>query len=155
MGSGTILREVEAAAELLAADWNVTADVWSATSFTELQREARAAERWNRLHPGKEPRTPYVQQCLAGREGPLVISTDYIRTFGGSVAPYVHDRPVTVLGTDGFGRSDYRRKLRRFFEVDREHVVVAALRALGDTDAAAKAIAQYDNDPDVEPPWLR
>jgi pyruvate dehydrogenase E1 component len=155
MGSGTILREVEAAADMLESDWKVTADVWSATSFTQLQRDGREVERWNRLHPGEEPRTAYVQECLAPRKGPVVISTDYIRTFGGSVAPYIRDRPVSVLGTDGYGRSDYRRKLRRFFEVDREHVVVAALRALGDDDAAKKAIEQYGIDADAGAPWRR
>jgi pyruvate dehydrogenase E1 component len=155
MGSGTILREVEAAAEILASDWDVAADVWSAPSFTQLARDGREVERWNRLHPGEEPRTAYVQQSLAGREGPVVISTDYIRTFGGSIAPYITDRAVSVLGTDGYGRSDYRRKLRRFFEVDREHVVVAALRALGDDEAAAKAIERYEIDPEAVPPWRR
>jgi pyruvate dehydrogenase E1 component len=155
MGSGTILREVEAAAEILASDWNVDADVWSVTSFTELQREGREVERWNRLHPGEEPRVPFVRQQLDGHDGPVVISTDYIRTFGGSIAPYLGDRRINVLGTDGYGRSDYRRKLRRFFEVDRAHVVVAALRALDDHEAAAKAIEQYGIDTEAAPPWRR
>jgi pyruvate dehydrogenase E1 component len=154
LGSGTILREVEAAADLLASDFGVEAEVWSATSFTELRRDAMAAERWNLLHPGDEPRASWVAQHLGGSETPVVAATDYIRTFADQIRPYV-DAPYTVLGTDGYGRSDYRVKLRRFFEVDRQHVVVAALRAVGDDKAAAKAIKQYEIDTDAEAPWLR
>jgi pyruvate dehydrogenase E1 component len=159
MGSGTILREVEAAADLLAEDWDVAADVWSVPSFTELGRDGMAAERWNRLHPTEEPRLAYVEHCLAEHPGPVVAATDYIRAFPDQIRPYV-PRSYRVLGTDGFGRSDYRRKLRRFFEVDRHHVTVAALTSLaeaGEVDAAriGEAIERYGIDVDVEAPWRR
>jgi pyruvate dehydrogenase E1 component len=157
MGSGTILREVEAAADILQEEYGVSADVWSVTSFTELRRDGMAAERWSRLHPGEEPRPSYVERSLAGRTGPVVASTDYMRTFADQIRPYV-PAAYRVLGTDGFGRSDYRRKLRRFFEVDRHHVTVAALQALADEgtverSVVAQAIERYDIDPDVPPPW--
>jgi len=155
MGCGTILREVEAAADLLASDFGVAADVWSATSFTELRRDGMEAERWNRLHPGSKPRVPHVASALDGRAGPIVAATDYIRAFPDQIRPYTGDRPFVALGTDGFGRSDWRRTLRRFFEVDRWHVTAAALGALGDAKAAKKAISDYGLDPDVEAPWRR
>jgi pyruvate dehydrogenase E1 component len=155
MGSGTILREVEAAADLLAADFGVAADVWSATSFTELRRDGMEAERWNRLHPGQAPRSAYVQSALEGHAGPIVAATDYIRAFPDQIRPYIGDRTFTALGTDGFGRSDRRATLRSFFEVDRHHVVLAALRELGDQKAAQKAIKRYKLDTEVEPPWRR
>ncbi len=155
-GSGAILREVEAAAELLASDWHVNSDVWSVTSFNELQRDGVAATRWNMLHPQERPRLPYVAQCLAERPGPGIAATDYIRTFAEQINPYVGRRYV-ALGTDGFGRSDFRRKLREFFEVDRRFVTIAALQALaaeGVVDAAtvAKAIAKYEIDPEKPNP---
>jgi pyruvate dehydrogenase E1 component len=158
MGSGTILREVIAGADLLRDDFGVAADVWSATSFTELHRDGMAAERWSRMHPTEEPRLSYVEQCLTGREGPAVASTDYIRSFADQIRPFVRGRRYEVLGTDGFGRSDYRVKLRRFFEVDRHHVAIAALRALADEgtverEKVAQAIERYGVDPDVPPPW--
>jgi pyruvate dehydrogenase E1 component len=158
MGSGTILREVIAGADLLRDDFGIEADVWSATSFTELHRDGMAAERWSRLHPTEEPRLSYVEQCLAGRDGPAVASTDYIRSFADQIRPFVRGRRYDVLGTDGFGRSDYRVKLRRFFEVDRHHVAIAALRALADEgtverEKVAQAIERYGVDPDVPPPW--
>jgi pyruvate dehydrogenase E1 component len=158
MGSGTILREVLAGADLLRDDFGVAADVWSVTSFTELHRDGMAAERWSRLHPAEDPRPSYVERCLAGRDGPAVASTDYIRTFADQIRPYVRGRRYEVLGTDGFGRSDYRVKLRRFFEVDRHHVAVAALRALADEgvverSVVGQAIERYDVDPDVPAPW--
>jgi pyruvate dehydrogenase E1 component len=155
MGSGTILREVEAGADLLAADFGVAADVWSATSFTELRRDGMEAERWNRLHPGQEARSAYVQSALEGHAGPIVAATDYIRAFPDQIRPYIGDRTFTALGTDGFGRSDRRATLRSFFEVDRHHVVLAALRELGDQKAAQKAIKRYKLDTEVEPPWRR
>ncbi|MDP9399062.1 MAG: pyruvate dehydrogenase (acetyl-transferring), homodimeric type [Actinomycetota bacterium] len=156
MGSGAILREVIAAADLLAADFGVAADVWSAPSFTELRREGLAVERWNRLHPTEAPRRSYVETCLTGRQGPMVAATDYVKTFADSIRPFVPGR-YTVLGTDGFGRSDYRRKLRRFFEVDRHHVAVAALHGLAQegvvpTSTVAEAIARYGIDPDKPDP---
>ncbi|MGD9695775.1 MAG: pyruvate dehydrogenase (acetyl-transferring), homodimeric type [Thermoleophilia bacterium] len=159
MGSGAILREVLAAADLLAEDYGVGADVWSATSFTELRREGLAAERWNRLHPTEEPRASYVESRLAGRAGPVVAASDYVRSFADQIRPWVR-APFHVLGTDGFGRSDYRAKLRRFFEVDRHHVTVTALGALAaegaiDPAVAAGAITRYDIDPEALAPWQR
>jgi len=132
MGSGTILREVIAAADLLEIDFGIAADVWSATSFNELRRDGLAAERWNLLHPAEEPRVPYIAQALAGHPGPLVAATDYIKTYADQIRPFVGSRRFHALGTDGFGRSDYRRKLRDFFEVDRRWVALAALKTLAD-----------------------
>jgi pyruvate dehydrogenase E1 component len=151
LGSGTILREVLAGADLLAADYGVSADVWSATSFTELRRDGLAAERWNMLHPGSAPRRSFVEECLAGRPGPVIAATDYVKSFGDQIRAFVPGR-YRVLGTDGYGRSDYRRNLRRFFEVDRHYVAVAALAALaedGTIPAAtvADAISRYGIDP--------
>ncbi len=156
LGSGTILREVIAAAELLASEWGVAAEVWSATSFSELARDARDVERFNRLHPEQPARTSHVQQSLAG-DAPVIAATDYVRAWPQLIASYV-DAPFTVLGTDGFGRSDTRAALRRFFEVDRHHIVLAALTALrvqGRVDAApcAAAIARYGLEPDAAPSW--
>jgi pyruvate dehydrogenase E1 component len=141
LGSGTILREVLAAADMLEADHGVTADVWSVTSFTELGRDGMEADRWNLLHPTEQPRRSYVEQCLTGRNGPVVASTDYMRAFAEQIRPYVPG-PYRVLGTDGFGRSDYRVKLRRFFEVDRHYVTVAALKALADDGVVEPAAVQ-------------
>jgi pyruvate dehydrogenase E1 component len=153
LGSGTILREVLAGAELLRDDFGVDADVWSVTSFTELRRDGLEAERENRLHPTREPRASYVQECLPG-EAPVVAATDYIRTLPDMIRPWVGG-PYTALGTDGFGRSDWRWALRRFFEVDRHHVCVAALHSLGRREDAAAAIAKYEIDADSEAPWRR
>jgi pyruvate dehydrogenase E1 component len=155
MGSGTILREVEAAAELL-AEYDVAADIWSVPSFTELRRDGLAAERWNLLHPGEEPRLSYVETCLQGRSGPVVAATDYMKSFADQIRPFVPGR-YRVLGTDGFGRSDYRRQLRRFFEVDRQFVAVAALGALAREGAVpvatvADAMQKYGIDPDKANP---
>jgi pyruvate dehydrogenase E1 component len=152
LGSGAILREVVAAAEMLAADWNVASDVFSVTSFSELAREAREAVRWNRLHPREAPRRSHVQALLAG-DAPIVAATDYVRAYPQLVASYLR-APFTALGTDGFGRSDTRAALRGFFEVTREHVVVAALAALSG-DRAAEAIARYGIDTETDPSWLR
>jgi pyruvate dehydrogenase E1 component len=157
MGSGTILREVIAAGELLAKDWGVAADVWSCPSFTELRREGMAAARWNLLHPTEKPRVSYVEQCLAKTEGPVIASTDYMRTFADQIREFV-PRRYRVLGTDGFGRSDSRDNLRRFFEVNRYYVAVAALRALAEDGTipaakAAEAIRKYGIDPEKPAPW--
>jgi len=156
LGSGTILREVIAGADLLADDFGVDADVWSAPSFTELRREGQDAERWNLLHPTEPPRQSYVAGCLADRQGPVVAATDYVKAFADQIRPFV---PGTyrVLGTDGFGRSDYRRKLRRFFEVDRYFVALAALQALAQegtvpAETVAKAITRYGIDPEKPNP---
>jgi pyruvate dehydrogenase E1 component len=151
LGSGTILREVEEAAALLESDFGVEAEVWSATSFTELRREAMEREREALLRGSADE--PWVRRSLPG-ETPVVAATDYIRAFADQIRPYL-DAPYTVLGTDGFGRSDWRRVLRRFFEVDRHHVVLAALRSLGDDKAAAKAVKRYEIDTDAEAPWRR
>ncbi len=131
MGAGTILREVEAAAELLREDWGVESDIWSVTSVNELAREGQKADRWNRMHPDKKPQKAYLTQQLEKAEGPFVISTDYIKSYSEQLRSYVPGKYV-VLGTDGFGRSDTRAKLRGFFEVDRYYVTVAALKALAD-----------------------
>jgi len=154
LGSGAILREVIEGAELLAADWGVEADVWSVTSFTELARDGNAAVRRARLHPGEGPLEPYVARCVSADRGPVVAATDYQRLFAEQIRRWVPGR-YEVLGTDGFGRSDYRAALRRFFEVDRFHVVVAALHALGRDDEASRAIAQYEIDAEGAPPWRR
>jgi pyruvate dehydrogenase E1 component len=150
MGSGVILREVIAAGELLEKDWGVSADVWSVTSFTELRREGLDAERYNMLHPDKPQRDSYVTACLKKAEGPVIASTDYMRSFAEQIRGFIPQRFV-ALGTDGFGRSDSREALRRFFEVDRYYVVVAALKALADDGKlpaakAAEAIRKYKID---------
>jgi pyruvate dehydrogenase E1 component len=157
LGSGTILREVIAAADLLEQDWNVAADVWSAPSFTELGREAMAAERWNMLHPTEERRQSFVEAQLAGRpDGPAIAATDYVRAFAEQIRPYVKRR-YRVLGTDGFGRSDYRRKLREHFEVNRHFITLAALTELAAEGAvpagtAEEAITKYGLNPDKPDP---
>jgi pyruvate dehydrogenase E1 component len=155
MGSGTILREVEAAADLLESDFGVKANVWSATSFTELRRDGMEVERWNLLHPGAEQRVPYAASALDGHDGPIVAASDYMRAFPDGIRPYVGDRSFTALGTDGYGRSDFRKTLRSFFEVDRYHVVLAALRALGEDKLAAKAIKNYGIETEGDAPWRR
>jgi pyruvate dehydrogenase E1 component len=158
MGSGTILREVMAAADLLRDDFKVNADIWSATSFTELRRDGLAAERWNLLHPEDKPRVPYVTQCLETHAGPVVAASDYIKTFADQIRPFVpRDRVYRVLGTDGFGRSDSRAKLRHFFEVNRYFVAIAALKALaesgeGKAKCVADAIRKYGIDPEKPDP---
>jgi pyruvate dehydrogenase E1 component len=156
LGSGTILREVIAAAEMLEKEWKVPADIWSVTSFSELRREALAVDRWNERHPETKARKSYVEECLADEHGPFVAATDYIKTVADQIRQWV---PGTyrVLGTDGFGRSDGRAALREFFEVDRCSVVVAALKALADQGAldprtVAEAIAKYRIDPDKPDP---
>jgi pyruvate dehydrogenase E1 component len=151
MGSGVILREVIAAAELLEKDWGVSADGWSATSFNELRRDGLEAQRWNLLHPDQKQKESYVEQCLKKAEGPVIASTDYMKTFADQIRAFVPQRYV-VLGTDGFGRSDSREALRRHFEVDRHYVVLAALKALADEGKlpaakAAEAIKKYGIDP--------
>jgi pyruvate dehydrogenase E1 component len=156
LGSGTILREVLAAAELLEQEFGVPADVFSVTSFSELRREAIDAERWNLLHPAEPTRTPYVRQCLEGHEGPFVAATDYMRAVPDQVRQWVPGR-YHVLGTDGYGRSDSRAALRGFFEVDRRWVALAALKALADEgmlDVAtvAGAIERFGIDPDKPNP---
>jgi pyruvate dehydrogenase E1 component len=123
------LREVEAAAEILRSDYDVDADVWSLTSVNELAREGQAADRWNLINPEADKKVPFVSEKLSGTKGPIIAATDYIKAYAEQLRPYIA-RDYTVLGTDGFGRSDTRSKLRRFFEVDRGFIVVAALTAL-------------------------
>jgi pyruvate dehydrogenase E1 component len=156
MGSGTILREVIAAAKLLEKDFGVASDIWSVTSFTELRREGLDCERWNMLHPEAKARVSYVEQCMADRSGPVIAATDYMRSFADQIRGFL-PKHFRVLGTDGFGRSDTRKKLRRFFEVDRYYVAVAALKALADegtisASEVSKAIKLYDINPDKPNP---
>ncbi|WP_295579334.1 pyruvate dehydrogenase (acetyl-transferring), homodimeric type [uncultured Lamprocystis sp.] len=156
LGAGTILREVEAAAELLAQDFDVGADVWSVTSFNELRREGIDAERWNMLHPDQERRVTFVESQLAATSGPIIAATDYMRAYADQIRPYC-PRRYAVLGTDGYGRSDLRSQLRKFFEVNRYYVAVAALKALADEGeipaaTVAQAIAKYRIDPDKPNP---
>jgi pyruvate dehydrogenase E1 component len=156
MGSGTILREVEAAAEMLEKEWGVSADVWSATSFTELRREGLECSRWNLFHAGDKPKVPYITQTLEKHLGPVIAATDYMKLFADQVREYI-PRGYTVLGTDGFGRSDTRTGLRHFFEVDRRYVTVAALKSLADEgqlDAkkVVEAMKKYGIDPNKPSP---
>ncbi|MBI5919292.1 MAG: pyruvate dehydrogenase (acetyl-transferring), homodimeric type [Nitrosomonadales bacterium] len=156
LGSGTILREVIAAGELLAQDFGVASDVWSVTSFNELRREGVECERWNMLHPETDPRISYVEQSLVNRNGPVIAATDYIKSYADQIRAFV-PALYTVLGTDGFGRSDTRKKLRNFFEVDRHYVAVAALKALADEGSIAasevsRAIALYNINPNKPNP---
>ena len=156
LGSGAILREVIAGADLLRNDFGVAADVWSVPSFTELRREGLEVERWNMLHPTSPQRRSYVEACLADRPGPAVAATDYIKAFADQIRPYVPKR-YRVLGTDGFGRSDYRKRLRSFFEVDRYYVALAALKALADEEQipiskVEAALRNYNLDPEKPNP---
>jgi pyruvate dehydrogenase E1 component len=156
LGSGTILREVIAAGEMLEKEWKVPADVWSVTSFSELRREAMACDRWNERHPETEPKRSYLEECLDGVPGPYVAATDYMKTVADQIRQWVPGA-YRVLGTDGFGRSDARAALRDFFEVDRRSIVVAALKALADQEAldaetVSQAIAKYRIDPDKPDP---
>jgi len=156
LGSGTILREVMAAAQLLESDFGILSDVWSVPSFTELRRDGIEAERWNMLHPTETPRRAYVTEQLDGRRGPIIASTDYLRAFPDQIRQWV-PRAYRTLGTDGYGRSDSRAALRRFFEIDRHYVVIAALRELAtageiELSEVARAIEAYDIDPEAPMP---
>ncbi|MEE9337119.1 MAG: pyruvate dehydrogenase (acetyl-transferring), homodimeric type [Methylococcaceae bacterium] len=158
LGSGTIFREAVAAAKLLHDDWKVEADLWSCPSFNELARDGQTCDRWNRLHPTERAKQSHVARCLDGTKGPVIASTDYIRAFAEQIRAYI-SAPYTVLGTDGFGRSDTRENLRSFFEVNRYHIVLAALKGLADNNEfdAAKidvAIVKYDINPEISAPWL-
>lgn len=157
LGSGTLLREALAAGALLEDDWGVTADVWSVTSFTELRRDGLVVERHNRLHPEAEPTLSWVEQCLGPTQGPIVAVTDYLRTVPDLIRPWVPRRYVT-LGADGFGRSDTRAALRRFFEVDRHHICLATLKVLADEGLldrcyVTQALIRYHIDPELAAPW--
>ncbi len=156
LGSGAILREVQAAAELLRNDFDVASDVWSVTSFSELRRDGLACERWNALHPEEDPHESFVAQQLRERRGPVVAATDYMKSYADQIRAFVPGRFV-ALGTDGYGRSDRRERLRHFFEVNRYFVAIAALKALADDGALApervrQAIEKYDIDPEKPSP---
>ncbi len=156
MGSGTILREVIAAAELLEKDFGIPSDIWSVTSFNELRRDALAVERWNQLHPEADARKCYVEECLDGREGPFIAATDYMKIIPDQIQRWVPGRFIS-LGTDGYGRSDARDALRQHFEVDERFIAVAALKALADEGfldqkTVAQAIEKYGIDPDRPDP---
>ena len=159
LGSGVILREVEKAAQILAEEFNINANVWSVTSFNELTREGMACDEYNRLHPLDEQRTPWVTEQLAQHEGIVVAATDYMRIFSEQIRAYLPDsRPYATLGTDGFGRSDSRRQLRSYFKVDAAHIVVATLKLLadeGEVDArlVKDAISSLGIDADASPAW--
>ena len=158
LGSGTILREVIAAGELLEQDWDVSADIWSCTSFTELRREGLDCERWNLLHPAEAPRESWVEKNLKANPGPVIASSDYMKSFAEQIRPFMpKGRAYRVLGTDGFGRSDTRERLRDFFEVDRHWIAVAALKALADqgdikATVVAAALKKYGIDPNKPNP---
>ena len=156
MGSGTILREVIHAAELLEKDFGIPSDIWSVTSFNELRRDALEVERWNQLHPEAENRKCYVQECLDGRGGPFIAATDYMKIIPDQIQRWVPGRFIT-LGTDGYGRSDARDALRQHFEVDERFIAVAALKALADEGVldqktVTQAIEKYGIDPDRPDP---
>jgi pyruvate dehydrogenase E1 component len=158
MGSGTILRESIFAAELLKNDWGIAADIWSCPSFTLLARDGQDADRWNMVNTDKEARVPYVTEQLQGSAGPIVATTDYMRMFAEQIRAYMpKGRNYKVLGTDGFGRSDSRAKLREFFEVNRYYITVAALKALAEDgvlspSVVAQAVAKYNLDPNKPNP---
>jgi pyruvate dehydrogenase E1 component len=158
LGSGTILRESMAAKELLEAEWGVGANVWSCPSFNELARDGQATERHNLLHPTDAPKTSFVEQQLGAHDGPVVASTDYIKSYAEQIRAFIpRGRAYKVLGTDGYGRSDFRSKLREHFEINRHYIVVAALKALADEGKlplakVAEAIKKYGIDADKTNP---
>jgi pyruvate dehydrogenase E1 component len=158
LGSGTIFLEAIAASKMLQDDWGVESDLWSCPGFNELSREGAECERWSRLHPTEKPKTSHVANCLADTRGPVIAATDYVRMYAEQIRPYLpKGRGYTVLGTDGFGRSDTREQLRHFFEVDRRWITLAALTALADDgqfDRArlAEVIAKYALDPNKPNP---
>jgi pyruvate dehydrogenase E1 component len=156
LGSGAILNEARRAQEMLEAQYDVAADVWSVTSYQQLFRQAAACERWNRLHPGETPRVPYVTECLDDGCDAVVAASDYSKILMCSVAGWI-PAPFAVLGTDGFGRSDTREALRDFFEVDARHIVLACLAELArggklPQEVAAKALKQLNIDPEKVDP---
>jgi pyruvate dehydrogenase E1 component len=158
LGSGAILPQAIEAAGLLETDWRVASEVWSATSFSELARDAREVERRNRLNPLTPPATSHVATHLSG-DAPIIAATDYVRAWPQLIASYL-EAPFVALGTDGFGRSDTRAALRRFFEVDRHHIAVAALASLAkqgsvSRETVAEAIDRYGLDAEAESPWSR
>lgn len=159
LGSGTIFIEVIAAAKLLKEDWGIESDIWGCPSFTELARDGQTCERWNRLHPESKKKVSHIEKCLSKGNAPLIAATDYVRLFAEQIRPYLPPQALyTVLGTDGFGRSDTREKLRKHFEVSRHHVVVAALNGLCsagtiESSKVAEAIKKYGIDNNSPAPW--
>jgi pyruvate dehydrogenase E1 component len=159
LGSGAILREAIAASSLLAEEFDVTADIWSVTSFTELRRQGLESQRWNMLHPEAEPRTCYVYECLKDRAGPVIAATDYVKLYADQIRACIPHSHYYVLGTDGFGRSDSRKQLRKFFEIDRYYITVAALKGLADrgeipATQVTEAIRKYELDADKPNPMM-
>ena len=156
LGSGTILREIIAASKILLKEYNIDADIWSVTSFNELRRNGMETERSNLLNPNEKPKKTYVQKCLDKRDGPVIAASDYTRAFADQIRPYT-DKTFYSFGTDGYGRSDTRKNLRKFFEVDKEHIVAFTLSALakeqliGSKDAD-KAIKKFKIDKDRDFP---
>ena len=158
LGSGTILREMIAAAEILQNEYQIDSSIWSVTSFNELRKNGMEVERKNLLNPGEKPEKSYVQKCLGKREGPIIAASDYIRTYADQIRPYL-SKPFYSFGTDGYGRSDSRTKLREFFEVDKKHIVTYALSALAKEQLipskdAEKAIKKYNIDKNKPIPTL-
>ena len=150
LGSGAILREIISAAEILSKEYHIDSDVWSVTSFNELRKDGMAIERKNLLNPTENPKKSYVEECLSKREGPIVAASDYMRSFADQIRPYT-SKSFYSLGTDGYGRSDSRKNLRKFFEVDKEHIVTYTLSALAKEQLipstyADKAIKKYNID---------
>ena len=156
LGCGAILREILAAAEILSKDYGVDSDVWSVTSFNELRKDGIETERKNLLNPLDKAEKSYVQKCLEKREGPIIAASDYIRTYSDQIRPYV-SKPFYSFGTDGYGRSDSRKNLRKFFEVDKEHIISYALSALAKEQLipskyAVKAMKKYNINKDKPNP---
>ncbi len=156
MGSGTILREVIAAAKILESEYNIGCDIWSAPGINELRRDGEDCDRWNLLHPGQERRVSHIESCFEGHEGPVVCATDYIKLHADSLRPFV-PRQFVALGTDGFGRSDSREALREHFEVNSKYIVIATLRALQEEgkvsiETVKAAFEKYDINPDKPNP---
>lgn len=150
LGSGTILREVIAASKILSKEYNIDADIWSVTSFNELRRNGMETERLNLLNPNENLKKTYVQKCIDKRDGPIIAASDYTRAYADQIRPYT-DKTFYSLGTDGYGRSDTRKNLRKFFEVDKEHIVAYTLSALAKEQLIAakeaeKAMTKYKID---------
>ena len=156
LGSGTILREIISASKILSKEYGIDSDIWSVTSFNELRRDGMETERWNLLNPDEKKKKSYVQKCLEKRDGPIIAASDYTRSFSDQIRPYT-EKSFYSLGTDGYGRSDTRKNLRKFFEVDKEHIVAYTLSALAkeqliETKKAEKAIKKYKIDKDKDFP---
>jgi pyruvate dehydrogenase E1 component len=156
LGSGPLMGETLAAADLLKRDWNIDPGIWNVTSFSELRREAEETERWNLIHPESKQRQSHLEKCLSKHRVPTVAVSDYVKMLSEQIGPYVPG-PYYALGTDGFGRSDTRENLRHFFEIDRYYITLAAIRALAiegkvDISKAEKAIEKYNIDPEKPSP---